>query len=400
MNYNEREIKAWLESCFKNLTQIVVTLVGHSEKGDGYMGDIFFVHIDGKNGGTTESYDLAVKSSKDSDILREFSPMKVFFNNEKYFYESVFPNFVQFQTNRGLKNPFKGVPKCYGTLSGVKDVLVFENLTKSGYCLWDRKKPMTRDHVELVIRDYAKFHAVSVALKDQEPQNFEKLVKHYDIFNDLGRDSKNPMLETLQNAVEEMHDLLQNDLDQLVLQKWRNLKNSIQTFFREMLSYEGFKVITHGDCWNNNFLFFYDENDNPIKVSIIDWQISRLASPILDLSHFIFSCTSENDLDDLTKILEHYHKCFTSFLAQLGSSESLYPKNQFFDDWANLSKFGIMFSSIVMKVCTAEKEEAPDLAKPPENGQFTAFQFEVANKKLLKQRMRAIVSCAAKNKLI
>ncbi|XP_044263381.1 uncharacterized protein LOC123010504 [Tribolium madens] len=401
MNYNESELKSWLDSCLKkNLLEIRVTLVGHSAKGDGYMGDIFFVHVDGKapHGGP-QTLDVAVKCSKDSDVLRKFSPMKIFFRNEKYFYERVFPTFVQFQTNRGVKNAFGGVPKCYGTLSGDRDVLVFENLAKRGFQLWDRKRPMTRGHVELVLREYAKFHAISGALQDQEAEKFGELVGHYDIFRDLGR-GENPMVDALKNAIDEMGDLLKNELEEWVLDKWRKLKNDCETIFQDLMSFQGFKVVTHGDCWNNNFLFYCDERNNPIKVSIIDWQISRLASPILDLSHFIFSCTSENDLNDLTNILEYYHKCFSDFLTQMGSSENLYPKTQFFEDWKKLSKFGIMLTSIVMKICTAEMEEAPDLAKSAENGDLKVFQFEVGNKKLLRQRMRAIVRCASQNELI
>jgi hypothetical protein len=44
---DESEIKSWLEMVLKkeNLINISVNILGTSEKGDGYMGDIIFVFV-------------------------------------------------------------------------------------------------------------------------------------------------------------------------------------------------------------------------------------------------------------------------------------------------------------------------------------------------------------------
>jgi hypothetical protein len=46
---DKSEIKSWLEMVLKkeNLINISVNILGTSEKGDGYMGDIIFVFVSG-----------------------------------------------------------------------------------------------------------------------------------------------------------------------------------------------------------------------------------------------------------------------------------------------------------------------------------------------------------------
>jgi hypothetical protein len=65
--YTKNEIKAILETCLsnENVTDICVDIIGNSEKGDGYMGDIIFVRVTGKTkDGSVKEYNLVVKEMK------------------------------------------------------------------------------------------------------------------------------------------------------------------------------------------------------------------------------------------------------------------------------------------------------------------------------------------------
>jgi hypothetical protein len=167
---SEIEIKAWLEKVFEDVTNISVEIIGNSEKGDGFVGDIIFVRLTG-NGrdGSVKKYNLVLKCSKNSEILREKISMKKIFINEICFYNTTLPTFIRFQKERGIEQPFDRVPKCYGTFIGNnKEIIVLENLKKSGYALWEKRTPMTRKHINMVVEAYGKFHAISVAMKDQK----------------------------------------------------------------------------------------------------------------------------------------------------------------------------------------------------------------------------------------
>jgi hypothetical protein len=138
---SENEIKVWLEKVFEDVTNISVEIVGNSEKGDGFLGDIIFVHVTGiGRDGSVEKYNLVLKCSKNSEMLREKMSMKNVFINEICFYNTTLPTFIRFQNERGVEQPFDSVPKCYGTfIDDNKEIIVLENLKKSGYALWDKK---------------------------------------------------------------------------------------------------------------------------------------------------------------------------------------------------------------------------------------------------------------------
>ncbi|RZC33175.1 EcKinase, DUF1679, and/or APH domain containing protein, partial [Asbolus verrucosus] len=335
-----------------NFDKFSINIFGNSDKGDGYIGDIIFVGVTATNGtASTEEYSLVLKCSKRSQILREISPVKEAFMNEIYFYDVVLPAFTRFQKEKGITDLFDSVPKCYGTLIGDNtEVIVFENLKHIGYSLWDKKKPLTRQHVDMVVKEYAKFHAVSIAMKDQNPEQFEELIAPLgDIFKKFV-DSVD--VETLYgNVIDEICDSLKDELDGNILLKWRNIKKQINFIMNDIArDVEGLKVVLHSDCWNNNFMFKHsaDEESRPLKVAILDWQISKYSSPIFDLSYFLFACISKGDIENLEAILKSYYESLANYLRRLGSdSEALYRFDQFLEDWKKLCRFGILITCML-----------------------------------------------------
>jgi hypothetical protein len=104
------------------------------------------------------------------------------------------------------------------------EVIVFENLKKDGYDLWPKKDPVTRRHLEIVVSEYGKFHAISVAMREQQSNKFSELT------NLLGDHFKEFVEAT-------------------------DFVNLFEKVLVEMLeNIDGLKVIIHGDCWNNNFM--------------------------------------------------------------------------------------------------------------------------------------------------
>jgi thiamine kinase-like enzyme len=407
--YTKNEIKAILETCLsnENVTDICVDIIGNSEKGDGYMGDIIFVRVTGKTkDGSVKEYNLVVKGSKKNKILRDTSAMKEFFRNEIHFYSTLLPTYTKFQLEKGAEETFNCVPKCYGFVkTDNQEVLVFENLSKSRYYIWDKKIPLSRNHIDLVVGEYAKFHAISAAMKHQQTRKFDELTKPLrHLYKELGeRGAK--VMEAFESAIEEIYDLLKDDLDEDVVLKWRSLRERFQSIlFGLMTDFNGFEVVTHGDCWNNNFMFqsVTDDSNVPSRVRILDWQISNVGSPVFDLSHFLFACITEKDLNDIDLILEQYHNDFSTHLRRLGSDpDALYPLAQFLAEWNKYSRVGILFTSLIMKMCTVDKDDLSEMSEIVKQGHFAnVFQFDVRNKTNLKGRMRPIVKYVVENGLI
>jgi hypothetical protein len=186
-----------------------------------------------------------------------------------------------------------------------------------------------------VVNEYGKFYAISVVMKEQQPDKFQAMVSVLEE-NFMKLSGAGDMGMVFKSAVDKVYDLLKNDLDEDVMERWKNFAEQINHLFNEMSkNIKGLRVIIYRDSWNNNFMFKYEvrskdargsltlellfqdgDLNSPSRVSIFDWQIARYSSPILDLSYFLFSCISKVDIEDLHDILKMYHKSFTDHLGR------------------------------------------------------------------------------------
>jgi thiamine kinase-like enzyme len=400
------EIKSWVKVILKNenLEDLTVDIVGNSENGDGYVGDIVFVDVAAvTKERTKKDYHLVLKRAKRSTALRKKFPVKESFLNEIHVYNTVFPSFLKFEQERGVEEPFDKVPKCYGTfITENMEVIALENLKMNGYTLWDRKKPLTRAHIDMVVKEYGQFHAISIAMKAQQPETFQKLLQNFEgtfvkILESAG------IVSASESQVGEIYDLLKDDLDKSILSKWKNLQHTVRPFFEKFIQgLEGLQVIVHGDCWSNNFMY-QQTNDVPSRVAMIDWQATSLTSPIIDLSYFLFATLSKEDMDDLDAILKSYHNSFTEHLKKLKvDPEGVYPFEVLLEDWKKYSKFGIIITSMIHKYSLSEKDEAPDMARAAEDGQDISDTFRIPIRDIagFKKRMHYIVKYVADHDLI
>jgi hypothetical protein len=255
---NEDEIRFWLKSVLteENLDDFSVNILGNSEKGDGYAGDIVFVRLTSAIAHAAKEYNLVLKCSKRSETLRKTTPIKEAFTNEIYVYDTVLPVFTQFQRKHGIENPFDSVPKYYGKFTDENtEVLVFENLKIVGYSLWNKKNPLTRKHINMVVEEYGKFHAISFAMQEQQPEKFQELSSELqDVFKLFMTSSA--FENMFSKGFDEVCDLLKGDLDDETLITWSNFRNQFNYIFSDMCEQPDVKkVILHGDCWNNNFMY-------------------------------------------------------------------------------------------------------------------------------------------------
>jgi hypothetical protein len=258
MTRNESEIRFWLKNILteENLDDFSVNILGNATKGEGHVGDIVFISLTSAE--SPKEYHLVLKCSKQNKTLRETTPDKECFTNEIYVYDTVFSVFTQFQRKHQIENPFDSVPKYYGKFMNENiEVLVFDNVKNAGYSLWNKKNPLTRKHINMVVEEYGKFHAVSFAMQDQHPEQFEELSSGLQEVLKMVLKS-NGLDGMLMKCTDEVYDLLKGDLDDNILSTWKNFKSQMNYIFYDMCKEPDVKkVIIHGDCWNNNYMFKY-----------------------------------------------------------------------------------------------------------------------------------------------
>ncbi|XP_037932151.1 uncharacterized protein LOC119666944, partial [Teleopsis dalmanni] len=308
-----------------------------SAKGDNYIGEVFRIFVE-VNANRDKQFKLILKLPPQNLIRRKQFFARPCFLRESLAYEEFLPIVNTFQITKGILpiNPqsFHEYAECYYTLTDEMNEAIFmEDLCDKNFDIFNRFEQLTMDHVTLVLRIYAKLHAVSFAIKDQKPELFEKFRDIKDIFQQRKDDSQLAVyFEELKKST--LACVYENDKSH-----WNKLHEYFEksTFFELILPLidgklnEPHAVICHGDCWNNNIMFKH-ENEKVTEARLIDWQIMRYASPITDLAYFIFSCTTQEfRINNYELMLDTYYREFEQHVKRLGSE----PKNLFSRDTFN-----------------------------------------------------------------
>jgi thiamine kinase-like enzyme len=379
------DIENWLRPVLKkeNLENYSIHISGSSEKGDGYLGDVTFVDVRGTtNTNEKKSYEFVIKSGKKSSQLREMIPVRNAFENEIYFYNEILPVFREFQAEKGITDPFDNTPKFYDSIIEEEmEVLILGNMKTNGYSLHDRFDPMDQEHIRKIIKVYGKLHAISFALRDQKPEVFKELGGKLTDMMKLSAKYIKPKED--RNTYEDIIKIAKEKKEDNVVAKLNILNERTKRLNEITDPNDPYAVILHGDCWNNNFMFKYANNNKTklLDVCFLDFQLSRLASPVYDLSYFLFTCLSEDDIPNFDEIVNVYYESLSEFLRKLGSDpDKMFPFEELQKQWKRFSLFGLTMLSSVIKVCLSDKDEVNDLAEVAESGRQITDAFTKAVK--------------------
>lgn len=240
-----------------------------SKHGENFLGEITAIQLIGdrvKCGEVSiETLNLMCKTAAENRYQRDAFRLIRAFEREVFFYTRVLPLFVDFQKEKGLTadESFLAFPKVLATLFDEENgryALIMEDLRSKGFDMWPRQSPVTLEHEELIMKQMGRFHAISLALKDQRPEVFAEFEAMDDMFLEivLNGHGKYMFDHTLGLAIE----AAENEGNRQAVKKLQqNFVDTFKSFFtKESIGQWG--VINHGDGWINNFLFQYDIKDN------------------------------------------------------------------------------------------------------------------------------------------
>lgn len=229
-----------------------------SSIGDGNLGDLVAATITGEGQNPVH---LVCKLMVENAETRESMKLAQLFKREVFFYEKVVPAFENFQRTKAIDG-FVAYPKCYGCVID-EDMdtylIVMEDLRSHQYRMWPKKDPVDVDHARAVICELAKFHAVSFAMKDQQPDIFNELNNIEDLLKELLQ--QNSFISYLKESHDQISAVLEKYLPQHV-GKLRCIWEETMPIVNRILdgkTFEPFVVLLHGDLWNNNTLFQYEK---------------------------------------------------------------------------------------------------------------------------------------------
>lgn len=210
-----------------------------------------------------------------------------------------------------------------------------------------------------------RFHALSLAMKHQQPDNFHKLVKHVEeTYYAKQHKSWYNNFQLVQIGIAK--DALSQEY------AGTELETKVHKFFNcdfydKMVYFTHTRnqnsVINHGDCWMPNFLFRYDSAGVPVATKMIDFQLARYSSPALDISFFVYSCTSQQLRDEhYEDLLKAYHNSLSDMLRDLGSNpDELFSYSDLQKEMHEFARFGCGMGIESIPFSLLEEHEVPDL---------------------------------------
>ncbi|KAJ8957803.1 hypothetical protein NQ314_006478 [Rhamnusium bicolor] len=303
----------------RDIKNFLISVHGPNKKGEGFMGQMCFVTLQEKN--SEKILNFVVKQAIDNDFLRAAYPIRDIFMNEIYFYTKIWPCMQELQKVLPPTSGFNKIAKCFTTTSDNRlEKIVLENIKFLNFELFDKRATFDKEHVEFILKEYGKFHALSFACRASNPEEYFKLAKE----------------------LKDIHLHLQPGKDDEIMQKYnRCIEDGIENFFYNN-RYEGdYSVILHGDCWSNNMMFKYDI------------------------------------LDELDYYLKVYHISLEEILKDFGlNSDDIYPFRVLKDDWKQYCHLGFIMGLFVWKIKTTYDEDVIDFSDFKEN-------FEDLNEKYM-----------------
>ncbi|CAG9863300.1 unnamed protein product [Phyllotreta striolata] len=386
MDSRANEIQKWMKEIMasKGISNYKVQLADTTAKGDGYVGDIIFLKVTADGGSDNEKvYDMVIKTAKEDDKLREACPIGDAYLREITVYKEIFPVLEAFQEEYAVKKRFSHYAKVYKSITeDKKETLIMQNMKSLGFELHDRTVPQNTDHLLFVYRTYAKLHGASLALKAKKPEVFRQLSAiMQDAFTAFFTESQ--LLRSIQlSHVNALKLLRKNGLEHMA-RKIEQATGSMEEMIKSMSVLNGKDdekegVIVHGDCWNSNMMFKYKDGDKsrPIDIIYLDFQLSRVTTPIVDLSYYLYSVADKPDLDRIDYLFEEYHKELTEYLRQYGlNADDFYTLERLKTSWRTYGLFGLGLGTFLTRVQLCKDDEVMDLTGSIADGSMIVDEF-------------------------
>lgn len=259
-----------------------------------------------------------------------------------------------------------------------------ENLTHQGYRMGPRAQ-LDEPHLKLMMKSIAKFHAMSYILKIQnkgklELRNsfqpfpfFEEHKNMHDVFYDIALErlynhvASTPQDKDFLAAVTSLH------------QKYIDKPSKLMEDF--LKPNEPFDVIIHGDYNRNNVMFQYESSegfDNPLDVKAFDYQLAKYASPVLDLSFFMFMNIGADEIELIwDDLLQLYHQTLMEVLTTVLKCEKIderllpYSFEKFLDHFANYALYGCMVAAWFLPIMLCDLERCGAIEAEFEKDSFS-----------------------------
>jgi hypothetical protein len=280
---------------------------------------------------------------------------------------------------------------------GVKEredgMIVLENLTTTGGFRMGPRDKLDFSHILLMTKTMAEFHGSMYALKYHQRESFDNLVTSLKTFP-FSKQEKNSFdafyaiaLERLKRYAEDKCGNLETTVMRLYDKYIKKPSSLLQEFLKED---RDFDIIIHGDYNRNNVMFKYqaeeDGSENPISVKMFDFQWLKCASPVLDISFYLYM-NLDPDLfqEKFDEILKFYHRNLVATFKTISISHgkefnmdlSFLSYTEFMKHFKKYAFYGCLISTWFLPVMLADLKTCQELAAELSKDMFSKASMKV-----------------------
>ncbi|XP_049878739.1 uncharacterized protein LOC126375690 isoform X1 [Pectinophora gossypiella] len=342
-----------------------LTIEPVGKPGDNYAANVKRISAN-KNG---QVFKMIVKIAPTIEQIRKVINTAEIFQNECLMYTKVLPKLTEMENRADIPESEQlRYAACYGCLmEEPNEVILLEDLQVSGYEMRDRFKSLSNDDIKLVLKNFAMLHSSTYALKTQEPDTYSEIKENLYNLAELFSKSEMAMYFTqLENDVMSMMDneKYKNAIKGIVTQMTDNMIKLCK-----MDKDAKYSIIQQGDAWTNNILFQMEEGKS-VQCCMVDYQQSRINSPVGDLLYMLFNCSDyETRAQHFHEWIDFYHFELEKRLANYGlKANFVYPRGQLDADLKRHGRVSLGQAVLLSSVLLRESGDAAKLQAAMEEG--------------------------------
>uniref|UniRef100_A0A1A9WJF8 CHK domain-containing protein n=1 Tax=Glossina brevipalpis TaxID=37001 RepID=A0A1A9WJF8_9MUSC len=378
---------------FENIQQF--TSIAATAPGENYTSTMVRVIIDvGIKDKQSQRVSYILKTDLESSEARTMINSMNLFPKEKQMYAEYLLKFEQlYRDIAGLDVQF--APRCVHIEETPDRItLVMEDLKCKHFKNIDRLKGFDMVHVKAVVKKLAEFHAAS-AVYEERNGPYESLY-YNSYFNETNRSLFNAMYSLREDIFKKA--MLEWNLDDV--EKYLSILPEVDDFYEENLRLNHvdpmeFNVLNHGDCWSNNIMFTYNQNDHTTtieEVLFVDFQISKWGSPAQDLWYLITnSIALDIKIKEFDHIIQIYHQQLCKCLKLLKYTKNIPTLKELHITMLKYGYWGVFTANCITPaiLLPADKDANMDnMLKPGLEGD--QFRFKAFTSPPYKQAMRQL----------
>ncbi|CAG0921086.1 unnamed protein product [Notodromas monacha] len=266
--------------------------------------------------------------------------------------------------------------------------LVMEDLKEIGFRMNDKRLGMDLAHATLCVRAEAVYAATGFNAK-QRMGNEQYLLRNAPLLLEVFSKNFEQMMDNaiFPGTITFAKGQNRPDLVQRLEDYVKRVKSPFVRLMAGIHRHGELTVMSHGDCWNNNYMFRYEKNEKgkevPVEVKILDLQISRYTHITGDLASVLLAnVPNEVRKNCLNHLLLEYYVTFMSTVKKMETpwpNKAAYTFDAFLKDMESAWEMGFLVSSWLLPMILSSDEELPNFDDMKEE-QFEEFFDDHAEK--------------------